>query len=333
MTGIDPRRPAIRSRRGSRSAPAKTTRRSSRPGGLSRFSGEHYGDIVIGIDTGYLSLLTSKLRRDIFWRSMLFLFVAVAAIGGFLTRQNYRHLSHKYLEIQEDVQALERDRATSARLVAMGELASGVAHEIRNPLNAIKVIVQRLQREFEPKSDAAEYRELTDVVRKETDRINGTIEQFLKLARPPVLRKTTSDMNDCIKEVAALFEPRAREKACALGLELGELPPLCFDAELCRQAILNLLENALAAVPAGGRIEIKTYKKGSACHIDVSDDGPGVPDDEKGRVFDLYYTTKPTGTGIGLPTVLRIVKEHGGRMELLDAPSGGALFRVELPIE
>ena len=93
---------------------------------------------------------------------------------------------------------------------------------------------------------------------------------------------------------------------------------------------MNLLENALAAVDSNGLITIKTYFQEGRCLVEISDNGAGLSDDEKPRVFDLYYTTKPTGTGMGLPMVLRIIKEHGGRIDLLDSPSGGALFRLEL---
>jgi signal transduction histidine kinase len=111
------------------------------------------------------------------------------------------------------------------------------------------------------------------------------------------------------------------------------LPSISFDPELCRQAFLNLLDNALAAVSAEGIIAIKTYKENNLCVVEIYDNGPGIPDNDKQRVFDLYYTTKSSGTGLGLPTVLRIVREHGGRLDLLDSPLGGALFRMELPLE
>jgi signal transduction histidine kinase len=100
-----------------------------------------------------------------------------------------------------------------------------------------------------------------------------------------------------------------------------------------QQAILNLLENSLSAVDSSGLIEISTHQRENRCYLEVADNGPGIPNDEKSRVFDIYFTTKPAGTGMGLPTVLRIIKEHGGRVELLDSPIGGALFRLELPIE
>jgi signal transduction histidine kinase len=296
-------------------------------------AGQRRGNILIGMNTQYLDFLTAKLQRDIFWRSLLMLIVAVAAIGGFWIRQNYLVISNQYNEILQDVQQFERDKAISSRLVAMGELASGVAHEIRNPLNAIRVIIQRLQREFTPQEDKKEYNELTEIIRKETDRINGTIEQFLNFAKPPVLHKEKGNLNDCLKEIVALIEPRVKSKHCSIKTEYGVLPQMDFDPELCRQAFLNLMDNALAAVGSEGIIAAKTYKKNGLCVVEIYDNGSGIPDKDKQRVFDLYYTTKSGGTGLGLPTVLRIVREHGGRLDLLDSPLGGALFRLELPLE
>ena len=291
------------------------------------------GQIVIGLSTEYLDFLSSKLRSDIIWRSALFLFVALLAISAVIVRQNYRLLSKELGVMKDDVRRLEADRALGAKLSAMGELASGVAHEIRNPLNAISVIIQRLKREFEPKRDEAEYTELIDVIHKETERINNSVKQFLTLARPPVLNKTDSDINDCVRQVATLYEPCAREKKCELNISAGDIPPMNIDKELCRQAIVNLFDNALSAVDHDGLITVKTYRKGKTCFLDVADNGPGIPDEKKERVFDLYFTTKPTGTGMGLPTVLRIVKEHGGRVNVLDNPGGGTIFRLEFPLE
>jgi signal transduction histidine kinase len=296
-------------------------------------AGQWRGNILIGINTEYLNSLDNKLQRDIFWRSLLLLIVAITAIGGIWLRQNYRIISDQYNEILHDVQRLERDKAINSRQIAMGELASGVAHEIRNPLNAIRVIIQRLQREFIPQNDKAEYAQLTDMIRKETDRINGTIEQFLGFAKPPVLHKETANLNDCLKDIVALVEPRVKSKHCSLKTEYGSLPLMKFDHELCRQAFLNLLDNALAAVGDDGIISVKTFQENDAIIVEIADNGPGVPDHDKQRVFDLYYTTKSGGTGLGLPTVLRIVREHGGRIDLLDSPLGGALFRMEFPLE
>ena len=291
------------------------------------------GEIVVGFSTTQLDLVAAGLKRNIFWRSSLFLIIAVIALAAALVGQNYRLLSAKYEEIRAEVQKLEADRAASEKLTAMGELAKGVAHEIRNPLNAIRVIIQRLQREFSPATDQDEYRKLTEIIQKETDRINQSVKDFLDLARPPHLNKTEGDLATCLSETMALFKPRADAKGCEIKIELQPIPAVCFDKDLCKQAILNLLENSLAAVDSEGVIQLSARAKEGKAIVDIEDNGPGIPNNLKSRVFDLYYTTKDTGTGMGLPTVLRIVKEHGGRVELLNSPLGGAHFRLELPIE
>lgn len=291
------------------------------------------GEIVVGFSTTQLDLVAAGLKRNIFWRSILFLIIAVGALAAALVGQNYRLLTDKYEEIRAEVQKLEADRAASEKLTAMGELAKGVAHEIRNPLNAIRVIIQRLQREFSPASDQNEYKKLTEIIQKETDRINQTVKDFLDLSRPPHLNKAKGDLSTCLNETMELFKPRAAAKGCDIQIDFQPIPAVCFDKDLCKQAILNLLENSLAAVGNTGMIQISARAGEGKAIVDIEDNGPGIPNDLKSRVFDLYYTTKDTGTGMGLPTVLRIVKEHGGRIELMDSPLGGAHFRLELPIE
>jgi len=293
---------------------------------------QYYGDIVIGINKDHFNLITSKLKQDIFWRSFLFLVIAIIAVAGVMIKQNYNMLELKYDEIRDEVRQLEADRVASEKLTAMGELAGGVAHEIRNPLNTIRVILQRLQREFKPVANEADYNQLTEILKKETDRVNNTVSQFLEIARPPKLNKSKGDLGVCFNEIITFFRPRAESKGCELIIESENIPEFMFDGELCKQAILNLLENAISAVDNNGVIKISLSYFNKIISINLEDNGPGIPGESKSRVFDLYYTTKPTGTGLGLPTVLRIVKEHGGRIELLDSSLGGAHFKLELPI-
>lgn len=290
------------------------------------------GEIVIGMSTAQLDLVSSKLKRDILWRSILFLMIAVIALGGIFVRQNYRMLTRKYDEIREEVRMLEADRTASEKLTAMGELAKGVAHEVRNPLNAIRVIIQRLKREFSPEKDIEEYRELTDIIQNETDRINRTVNDFLDMAKPPVLNKSKGDIVACLQEILRLFKPRADARGCEIVTDMNPVPQFEFDHNLCREGVLNLLENSLSAVGDKGIIRIGVRHEDDKAFIDIEDNGPGIPEELKSRVFDLYYTTKDTGTGLGLPTVLRIVKEHGGRINLSDSRLGGARFSLELPV-
>jgi len=296
-------------------------------------AGQYYGEIVIGLDTSFLNLLTSKLKRDVFWHTLLGLLITLIAVTGVVIWNNFKLVSSQYGEIKNEVQKLEADKAVKARLASMGELAGGVAHEIRNPLNAIRVIVQRLQREFTPGEDKEEYIELTNVVKRETDRINESIKQFLKMARPPVLEKHRGNLNDCIAKVLELFEPRAGQQHISIVRNFGKLAEFDLDSKLCSQAILNILENAVDAIAENGEIEITTYMKAKRAIAEIKDTGPGISSELKGRVFDMYFTTKDSGTGMGLPSVLMTVKEHGGSVEILDNPSGGAIFRLEFPVE
>lgn len=296
-------------------------------------AGQYYGRIVVGLESRYLNLLTSKLKRDVIWHSVLGLLITLFAVAGVVVWNNLKLMSSKYEEIKSEVQKLEADKAVKARLASMGELAGGVAHEIRNPLNAIKVIVQRLRREFTPEDDKDEYYELTDVVTRETDKINETVRQFLKMARPPALNKTRGNLNDCIENVLGLFQPRAEEKNIGIDRQLGRIPDISLDSELCGQAILNILENSLDAAADKGTITIRSFRNSDRIIIEIEDDGAGVPDDLKPRIFDMYFTTKDTGTGMGLPSVLMTVKEHGGNIEVHDGHSGGAVFRMEFPVE
>ncbi len=296
-------------------------------------SGQYYGDIVIGMNTVVLEMLNAKLVRDVFWHSIFGLMITLVAVIGVVIWNNYRIIAERYDEIKDEVQKLEADKAIKARLASMGELAGGVAHEIRNPLNAIRVIVQRLQREFTPQADNEEYLELTNVVKRETDRINESIGQFLKMARPPALNKTRGNINDCLREVLNLFMPRASQKNIKIINDLDTLPDSNIDSTLCGQAILNILENALDAVEDNGVITVKAYSEKDYIYIEIADNGPGIADDLKSRIFDMYFTTKDTGTGMGLPSVLMTVKEHGGTVEVLDNPTGGTIFRMEFPVE
>jgi len=296
-------------------------------------SGQYYGNIVVGLDTSVLNTLIDRIKSNLIWRSALSLLLTIAMVAGVIVWYNSKLLSRKYVEIKTEVEELEADRSTKARLVSMGELAGGMAHEIRNPLNAIGVIIQRFKREFVPVSDKDEYIELADIVMRETNRINDSIEQFLKMSRPPSLNKTDGNLNDCLQAVLKLFLNRANQKNIKVKTQFENLPIIEFDEKLISQAVLNLLENALDAVGENGEIVIKTYYKNNYIGLEIADNGSGISDKLKERVFDMYFTTKERGTGMGLPSVLMTIKEHKGHIEIIDNDGGGTIFRMEIPGE
>ncbi len=228
---------------------------------------------------------------------------------------------------------LEEELRRSEKLKAMGELASGVAHEIRNPLNAVGMIAQRFLKEFTPKQDEEEYRNLARTVVGEVKRTNDIVQRFLRFASPPPLSPAPADAAPFLVEAGKVFESSAKARGVKFSVssEAATLP--CLDADAMKQALLNLLSNALDATPAGGRIVLRGRLKAKEYWIEVEDDGGGIPDADRDRIFDLYFTTKPEGTGLGLPLAHQIVQGHGGRIDVESASGKGALFRIRLPME
>lgn len=227
--------------------------------------------------------------------------------------------------------AMEADLRRRDRLASMGALASGVAHEVRNPLNAIGVIVQRLRREFTSLKDQGEYAQLTGVVAEEVKRVNRIIQQFLELARPPALAKKREDLAALLERAAQTIEPRVLAAGLELERDFAASGAVEVDADQLQQALLNLLGNALEALEVGTIRLIARSVADDQVEIVVDDTGPGIPPEELEQIFDLYFTTKAEGTGLGLSLVHRIVTEHGGRIEVQSALGEGTRFIIQLP--
>ena len=227
--------------------------------------------------------------------------------------------------------ALEADLRRRDRLASMGALASGVAHEVRNPLNAISVIVQRLRREFTPRTDEGEYRQLTQVVAGEVERVNRIIQQFLELARPPALVKRRVELASILARAAETVEPQILAAGLRLERDFVGVGEAQVDADQLHQALLNLLVNAVEATAEGHiRLAARSLPEGWV-EIGVADTGSGIPAEDVERIFDLYFTTKAEGTGLGLSLVHRIVAEHGGRVEVQSERGAGTRFILLFP--
>ncbi len=237
------------------------------------------------------------------------------------------------LRDQTNQKKLEEQLRRKEKLSAMGQLAAGVAHEIRNPLNAISMIVQRFHKEFKPTRDQEEYLALTRTVRSEIERIGQIIRQFLDLARPPKLNTAPVSVDDLISQSVAVVAAQAEAKDIRLVTGPGVQTRVEVDKNQFHQALLNLLQNALEAVAQGGLISIKARKTDKHLSIDVKDDGPGIPPEQQKKIFDLYFTTKPAGTGLGLALVHRIITEHGGEVSVRSKPGQGTTFTLTIPTE
>lgn len=232
-----------------------------------------------------------------------------------------------------DIKELEEQVARSSQLTAMGNLAAGVAHEIRNPLNTIGTIIQQLQKDFEPRNDADDYKSFTSIVHKEVKRINKTIESFLKLARPEPIKRKPFLLKDLLDEVVLQNTKIFDNKNIQLIKEFLYDGEVNWDENQIRQVMLNLIANAVDAVNKKGKIKISSSEKNNWIYIIVEDDGCGIPEENLDKIFNLYYTTKDNGTGIGLGIVQRIINEHDGVLTIDSKPGSGTTVTIKIKPE
>ena len=239
------------------------------------------------------------------------------------------------LELVSDVTERERlyARLTEAeRLAATGELAAGVAHEIRNPLAAIVNATTLLGEE---ESLTREERSSTlGAVRTEARRLNRILSDFLVFARPREPKRLAGDIREVIDHVVALIrEDPGRARRVELDVRVDPaVPSFVFDADQITQVLWNITLNGVEALDDRGRIRIDVGFRGSSVAIAVSDTGHGMSAEERRRIFDPFYSRKPAGTGLGLTLAHRIVTAHGGRIEVESAPGRGTCFTILLPL-
>lgn len=217
-----------------------------------------------------------------------------------------------------------------SKLTAMGELAAGVAHEIRNPLNAINIISQRFQYEFEPTEDKEEYEKLVKTIRSEVTRVNSIIKQFLDFSRPPKLNLSQYSILEALNESIAIVESQANSQYIKIIVELAKDFNWVYDKDKLKQVFLNLFNNSIEAMPNGGEIKCAIRKENDICIIKISDNGVGIPDENKSKIFDLYYTSKSTGLGLGLSIVHQIITEHNGNINFESQKGVGTTFTIIL---
>jgi len=227
---------------------------------------------------------------------------------------------------------LELEVKRKEKLSAMGELASGVAHEIRNPLNAISMIAQRYEKEFVPRSGLKEYHSLTDVLQKEVKRVNSIVQQFLRFARPPKPHLVEVDARQFVDHLAMLFKGQAEAKEVQFDAVCEQDGLLFIDAGQLTQALINLLQNSLDATSKGDSITLRVSQDGKSVTFLVTDTGAGIAAEQLNRIIDLYFTTKTDGTGMGLGITQQIVTQHGGEIHVDSELGKGSTFSILLPV-
>lgn len=280
----------------------------------------------IGLTTEKVEEIIAADQRNIVLFS-LFLLVFGGLGITIIYRVENRHLA-KLKELEDKIHQSER-------LSSLANLAAAVAHEIRNPLNAISMGIQRLQREFLPPEslEQKEYLRFTDVLRGEVQRVNEIIEQFLFFSRPAKLQLSEVQIGEILRDLILLIQETAEQQNIKIEEEISSpLPPLKVDRQRMQEALLNLANNALQAMPEGGnmRLSAKLFSDKEIL-IEVTDSGPGIPPENLRRIFDYYFTTKDKGMGLGLPLAHKIIREHGGRIEVISQIGRGTNFQVFLP--
>jgi len=224
---------------------------------------------------------------------------------------------------------LEDQIDVTAKLAALGKLMSGVAHEVKNPLNAMVLQLEILKTKL---ADRSSVQPQIEVLSAEVRRLDRVVKTFLDFTRQVEIRRSETEVEGLVREVLTLAEPQARQNRVRLVLEArGPYPPLWVDRDLVKQAFLNLVLNGCQAMPGGGELIVKPHALGTKVQVEIIDQGVGIPSDKRDKIFSLFYTTKPGGTGVGLAMTFRIVQLHNGTIDFTSEVNRGTSFRVCLP--
>jgi signal transduction histidine kinase len=250
------------------------------------------------------------------------------AVGVRILRKSAGQESMGALVTLRDVESrrqLERQLDFSTRLAAISRLTGGVAHEIKNPLNAMALHLEMLKSKLDGQQPEI------DVIGREIKRLDSVVKTFLNFNRPVDLKYKPLDFNELVEQILALVSVEAGAKHVKLVTVLEDNLWINGDPDLLQQAILNIINNGLEAMDAGGTLTTSTACNGDECLLTVRDAGAGIPLEIQNRVFQLYFTTKENGSGIGLATTFRVVQLHNGTIDFTSEPGQGTTFRLRFP--
>jgi signal transduction histidine kinase len=238
---------------------------------------------------------------------------------------------HTNLEtMNKDIRALHEQLVQSEKMAALGAMMAEITHEIRNPLVSIGGFTRRLAKKLQHSED----KKYIDIILSEVSRLEGIIHDNLSYIKEVSLQVSEADINAVIQDILTLYEDELAQRRIAVEKNFSLfLPMLKIDTQQIKQALINILKNAMEAMENGGRLSIKTclLEETREVAIEFGDTGPGIAAKTMHNIFNPYYTTKPRGTGLGLPITNRIVKAHRGKIELKNRETGGALFTIKLP--
>ena len=237
----------------------------------------------------------------------------------------------------EDVTEYREEDARLKRaesLASLTTLAAGVAHEIKNPLASMSIHLQLLRRQLNKEGEILPHlRESLGVLEEEIERLTNIVSDYLFAVRPQNVRPMRADLNKLIRELVQFLCYEMEEaRVRVLPVLSASIPPMPLDEGAMKRALLNLIKNAIIAMPNGGELRLETHKEQDSVIIIVSDTGEGIPEEVQGKVFEPFFTTRDTGSGLGLTVVYKVVKEHGGDLHMDSHPGRGSTFRITLPI-
>lgn len=278
------------------------------------------------------------------WQAIVGFATGAVLAGLIVSRLNFRRNRRHHAQ-----QWALRERTRHAeKLAEMGVLTGHLMHELRNPLSTVKLNLQLLgedirdlarsvQQESGPESELAQrFRRQTrkiDILAQETVRLSDTLTDFLRYAGKMELHRTQNNINELVDDLVDFYEPQAEHHGIKVRRNLAAKQAMgMVDASLIKQAVLNLMINAVQVMPPGGELMVNTKAADGGLRIDVIDTGPGIPPEQQEKIFEAYFTTRPGGTGLGLAIGRRIVEEHGGYMELHSEVGKGSCFSIFLPL-
>jgi signal transduction histidine kinase len=231
----------------------------------------------------------------------------------------------------ESVRRIEDEIEFSRRLAAIGRLTSGVAHEVKNPINAIVVHLEVLRETLRDLDPSA--RRHMDIIGNEIQRLDRVVQTLVDFTRPVDLKLAEIDLRRVVEDVVLLAAPEAEQLGVHIErVSVGEALPVKIDPDLLKQALLNVVINGVQAMPEGGALHIRVGRDDGGAQVEVQDEGQGIPLEIRDKIFNLYFTTKEKGSGIGLAMTYRVMQLHNGSVDFESGPDRGTTFRLRLPL-
>src|SRR3984957_866443 len=232
----------------------------------------------------------------------------------------------------DSLESINTQLQVSERLAALGRITAGVAHEVKNPLNSMRLWLENLKESL-PADQESGAQQAVSVLDKEIDRLDAVVKRFLDFTRPMDIRLEATQLSQLLPEVLEIAQPQLQKAGIQLAQLLPiDVPEVYVDRALLKQAVLNLVLNAAEAMPNGGQLRLVLSRRGEMAEITVQDTGKGIPPENKQKIFQLFFTTRPGGSGIGLASAFRIVQLHNGSIDFTSEVGRGTTFRIELPL-